>query len=168
MLARSLVLTALTASVVSGAVASAVTRLSLPPSVQAGPAVQTETQTVRASHFEIVDATGKVRGSLGILGNSSVALDMLDHGGATRVRLSLLSVGSTEPDGAVAPGLSLFGTAGADARMIVGPDNTMVIGLASAGPDGNIKGVANINMDTQFPPTIKLLGEQGRLLWQAP
>jgi hypothetical protein len=168
MLARSLVLTALVASLVSSSVAFAVARLSLPPSAQAEPVLQTIPQTLRANRFEIVDAAGTVRGYLGMAGNSSVVLDMLDHGGETRLRLSLLSVGSTDPAGPVVPGLRLFGQSGADATMVVGPDGTMRLALTDPGPDGTLKGAVDISMDAVFPPAIRLLGERALVLWQAP
>jgi len=168
MLARSLVLTALVASQVSSTVAVAAVRVSLPTPVQAEPILQTTPQTVQANRFEIVDSTGTVRGYLGMIGNSSVALDMLDHDGQTRLRLSLLSLSPPEPGGAVIPGLRLFGQMGADATMVVGPDGTMRIGLTNPGPDGSLRGAVDIRIEAEHPPGIRLFGEQARVLWQAP
>ncbi len=44
----------------------------------------------------------------------------------------------------------------------------MRLGLIDPGSDGLLRAGVDIGMEAERPPSIKLLGERARVLWQAP
>src|ERR1700686_235885 len=85
------------------------------------------TDTVEAQQFLLRDSSGKLRGSIGVLSDGAVGLNLSDPNGRTRVTVDLASNGT--------PGVDLYDQNGKErATMALGDAGEPGVGLY--GPDG--------------------------------
>jgi hypothetical protein len=117
----------------------------------AGQAKTAAPKVVRAQKFEVVDAQGRVRATLGLLPDGSPSLELTDEQGKTRAQLSLYSDGS--------PYLGLQ-----DAKLMphamlgVRSDGSPYLGLQ----DAKLKTRAELSLDSGGRPSLALSDEQGK------
>ena len=92
---RTLILTALVASLVSALTAFAVAALVFAPSGHAAPAEQGAPPVLQAQRFELVDANGAVLARLGVESDGRQGLSVLDPTGQVRTSIGLAPNGSS-------------------------------------------------------------------------
>jgi hypothetical protein len=134
----------------------------------AGQAKTATPKVVRAQKFEVVDAQGRVRATLGLLPDGSPSLELTDEQGKTRAQLSLYSDGS--------PYLGLQ-----DAKLKTRAELSLDSGGRPSLALSDEQGKTRATMGTTSPETthtgateqnaefsLVLFDKQGKVLWQAP
>ena len=117
----------------------------------------TVTDTVEAQQFLLRDSSGKLRGSMGVLSDGAVGLNLSDPAGRTRVTVDLASNGT--------PGLDLYDQDGKiRATMALGDSGQPGVGLY--GPDGHLR--TSLDVPAKKIPGLAFYKDDGKPAWGAP
>jgi hypothetical protein len=117
----------------------------------------TVTDTVEAQQFLLRDSSGKLRGSMGVLSDGAVGLNLSDPNGRTRVTLDLASNGT--------PGVDLYDQNGKErATMALGDAGDPGVGLY--GPDGHLR--TSLDIPAKKIPGLAFYKDDGKPAWGAP
>lgn len=117
----------------------------------------TVTDTVEAQQFLLRDSTGKLRGSMGVLSDGAVGLNLSDPNGRTRVTVDLASNGT--------PGVDLYDQDGKErATMALGDAGEPGVGLY--GPDGHLR--TALDVPKKDTPGLSFYHDNGKPAWGAP
>ena len=117
----------------------------------------TVTDTVEAQQFLLRDSSGKLRGSMGVLSDGAVGLNLSDPNGRTRVTLDLASNGT--------PGVDLYDQNGKErATMALGDAGEPGVGLY--GPDGHLR--TSLDIPAKKIPGLAFYKDDGKPAWGAP
>ena len=132
-------------------------RLWQPQVAAAQPKQPAVPDVLRAGRFEVVDAAGKVRASLGLGTDGTPLLAVYDAAGKARAGMIML------PDGS--PALFLYDAAGkARAGVMVLPDGSPALGLRDAA--GKRRAVMMVDRDGS--PALDLRDAEEKVIWKAP
>ena len=113
--------------------------------------------TVEAQQFLLRDASGKLRGSMGVLSDGAVGLNLEDSAGRTRVTVDLAANGT--------PGIDLFDQDGKMRETIaLGPAGQPGVGLY--GPDGHLR--TALDVPAPKTPGLSFYHDSGKPAWGAP
>ena len=117
----------------------------------------TVTDTVEAQQFLLRDSNGKLRGSMGVLSDGAVGLNLSDPNGRTRVTLDLASNGT--------PGVDLYDQNGKErATVALGDAGDPGVGLY--GPDGHLR--TALDVPKKDTPGLSFYKDNGKPAWGAP
>lgn len=117
----------------------------------------TVTDTVEAQQFLLRDGSGKLRGSMGVLSDGAVGLNLSDPNGRTRVTLDLASNGT--------PGVDLYDQNGKErATVALGDAGDPGVGLY--GPDGHLR--TALDVPKKDTPGLSFYKDNGKPAWGAP
>jgi hypothetical protein len=117
----------------------------------------TVTDTVEAQQFLLRDSSGKLRGSMGVLSDGAVGLNLSDPNGRTRVTLDLASNGT--------PGVDLYDQNGKErATVALGDAGDPGVGLY--GPDGHLR--TALDVPKKDTPGLSFYKDNGKPAWGAP
>ena len=117
----------------------------------------TVTDTVEAQQFLLRDSTGKLRGSMGVLSDGAVGLNLSDPNGRTRITVDLASNGT--------PGVDLYDQDGKErATMALGDAGEPGVGLY--GPDGHLR--TALDVPKKDTPGLSFYHDNGKPAWGAP
>ena len=117
----------------------------------------TVTDTVEAQQFLLRDSSGKLRGSMGVLSDGAVGLNLSDPNGHTRVTVDLASNGT--------PGVDLYDQNGKErATMALGDAGDPGVGLY--GPDGHLR--TSLDVPAAKTPGLAFYHDNGKPAWGAP
>lgn len=117
----------------------------------------TAPDTVQAQQFLLRDSGGKLRGSMGVLSDGAVGLNLADANGRTRVTVDLASNGT--------PGVDLYDQDGKErATMALGDAGQPGIGLY--GPDGHLR--TSLDIPKADTPGLSFYHDNGKPAWGAP
>jgi hypothetical protein len=117
----------------------------------------TVTDTVEAQQFLLRDSNGKLRGSMGVLSDGAVGLNLSDPAGRTRVTVDLASNGT--------PGVDLYDQDGKiRATMALGDSGQPGVGLY--GPDGHLR--TSLDVPAKKIPGLAFYKDDGKPAWGAP
>jgi hypothetical protein len=117
----------------------------------------TVTDTVEAQQFLLRDSSGKLRGSMGVLSDGAVGLNLSDPTGRTRVTIDLASNGT--------PGVDLYDQNGKErATMALGDAGEPGVGLY--GPDGHLR--TALDVPKKDTPGLSFYHDNGKPAWGAP
>jgi hypothetical protein len=117
----------------------------------------TTPDTVEAQQFLLRDSGGKLRGSMGVLSDGAVGLNLSDANGRTRVTLDLASNGT--------PGVDLYDQGGKErATIALGDAGEPGIGLY--GPDGHLR--TSLDIPKANTPGLSFYHDNGKPAWGAP
>jgi hypothetical protein len=117
----------------------------------------TVTDTVEAQQFLLRDSSGKLRGSMGVLSDGAVGLNLSDPNGRTRVTVDLASNGT--------PGVDLYDQDGKErATMALGDAGQPGVGLY--GPDGHLR--TSLDIPAAKIPGLAFYKDDGKPAWGAP
>jgi hypothetical protein len=117
----------------------------------------TVTDTVEAQQFLLRDSTGKLRGSMGVLSDGAVGLNLSDPNGRTRVTLDLASNGT--------PGVDLYDQNGKE-RATIALGDAGQPGLGLYGPDGHLR--TSLDIPAGKIPGLAFYKDDGKPAWGAP
>src|ERR1700722_3431653 len=117
----------------------------------------TVTDTVEAQQFLLRDSTGKLRGSMGVLSDGAVGLNLSDPNGRTRVTLDLASNGT--------PGVDLYDQNGKE-RATIALGDAGQPGLGLYGPDGHLR--TSLDIPAKKIPGLAFYKDDGKPAWGAP
>ena len=113
--------------------------------------------TVEAQQFLLRDSSGKLRGSMGVLSDGAVGLNLSDPSGRTRVTVDLASNGT--------PGVDLYDQDGkVRATMALGDAGQPGLGLY--GPDGHLR--TSLDIPAKKTPGLAFYKDDGKPAWGAP
>ena len=113
--------------------------------------------TVEAQQFLLRDSSGKLRGSMGVLSDGAVGLNLSDPSGRTRVTVDLASNGT--------PGVDLYDQDGKErATMALGDAGEPGVGLY--GPDGHLR--TSLDIPKKDTPGLSFYHDNGKPAWGAP
>jgi hypothetical protein len=122
-----------------------------------GQTSSTVTDTLEAQQFLLRDSSGKLRGSMGVLSDGAVGLNLSDPNGRTRVTIDLASNGT--------PGVDLYDQEGKErATMALGDAGEPGVGLY--GPDGHLR--ASLDIPKKDTPGLSFYHDNGKPAWGAP
>ena len=114
-------------------------------------------EAVEAQQFLLRDSSGKLRGSMGVLSDGAVGLNLEDPAGRTRVTVDLSTNGT--------PGIDLFDQDGKMRETIaLGPSGQPGVGLY--GPDGHLR--TALDVPAAKTPGISFCHDNGKPAWGAP
>ncbi len=117
----------------------------------------TVTDTVEAQQFLLRDSSGKLRGSMGVLSDGAVGLNLSDPNGRTRITVDLASNGT--------PGVDLYDQDGKErATMALGDAGEPGVGLY--GPDGHLR--TALDVPKKDTPGLSFYHDNGKPAWGAP
>jgi hypothetical protein len=115
------------------------------------------TDTLEAQQFLLRDSSGKLRGSMGVLSDGAVGLNLEDPSGRTRVAVDLASNGT--------PGIDFFDQDGKmRATIALGPTGEPGVGLY--GPDGHLR--TALDTPKKDTPGLSFYHDNGKPAWGAP
>jgi hypothetical protein len=113
--------------------------------------------TVEAQQFLLRDSTGKLRGSMGVLSDGAVGLNLSDPNGRTRVTVDLAANGT--------PGVDLYDQDGKErATMALGDAGQPGLGLY--GPDGHLR--TSLDIPAGKTAGLSFYKDDGQPAWGAP
>jgi hypothetical protein len=117
----------------------------------------TVTDTVEAQQFLLRDSSGKLRGSMGVLSDGAVGLNLSDPAGRTRVTVDLSANGT--------PGMDLYDKDGKIREtMALGDSGQPGVGLY--GPDGHLR--TSLDVPAKKIPGLAFYKDDGKPAWGAP
>ena len=117
----------------------------------------TVTDTVEAQQFLLRDSSGKLRGSMGVVSDGAVGLNLSDSNGRTRVTVDLASNGT--------PGVDLYDQDGkVRATTALGDAGQPGVGLY--GPDGHLR--TALDVPAAKTPGLSFYHDDGKPAWGAP
>src|SRR5580658_6563126 len=117
----------------------------------------TVTDTVEAQQFLLRDGTGKLRGSMGVLSDGAVGLNLSDPNGRTRITVDLASNGT--------PGVDLYDQNGkVRATMALGDDGDPGVGLYGA--KGHLR--TSLDVPAGKTPGLAFYKDDGQPAWGVP
>jgi hypothetical protein len=117
----------------------------------------TVTDTVEAQQFLLRDSSGKLRGSMGVLSDGAVGLNLSDPAGRTRVTVDLSANGT--------PGMDLYDQDGKIREtMALGDSGQPGVGLY--GPDGHLR--TSLDVPAKKIPGLAFYKDDGKPAWGAP
>lgn len=121
------------------------------------PAHASEPQVVRSTRFELIDASGRVRGALALDGSGSPRLSLADASGRSRIEMFVLASG--------VPGLVLYDEGGVGRiSFVTDAQGAPALVLSDAlGKSG-----AMLHVDQSGAPSLWLRDQQGRERTVAP
>ena len=113
--------------------------------------------TVEAQQFLLRDSSGKLRGSMGVLADGAVGLNLSDPNGRTRVTVDLASNGT--------PGVDLYDQNGkVRATMALGDDGDPGVGLYGA--KGHLR--TSLDVPAGKTPGLAFYKDDGQPAWGVP
>ena len=113
--------------------------------------------TLEAQQFLLRDSSGKLRGSMGVLSDGAVGINLEDTSGRTRVAVDLASNGT--------PGMDFFDSNGKmRATIAIGPTGEPGVGLY--GPDGHLR--TALDTPKKDTPGLSFYHDNGKPAWGAP
>jgi hypothetical protein len=113
--------------------------------------------TVEAQQFLLRDSSGKLRGSMGVLADGAVGLNLSDPDGRTRVTVDLASNGT--------PGVDLYDQNGkVRATMALGDDGDPGVGLYGA--KGHLR--TSLDVPAGKTPGLAFYKDDGQPAWGVP
>jgi hypothetical protein len=117
----------------------------------------TVADTVEAQQFLLRDSSGKLRGSMGVLSDGAVGMNLSDTNGRTRITVDLASNGT--------PGVDLYDQDGKErATMALGDAGQPGLGLY--GPDGHLR--TSLDIPSEKTPGLSFYKDDGKPAWGAP
>ena len=113
--------------------------------------------TVEAQQFLLRDSSGKLRGSMGVLSDGAVGLNLSDPSGRTRMTVDLASNGT--------PGVDLYDQDGkVRATMALGDAGQPGLGLY--GPNGHLR--TSLDVPAAKTPGLAFYKDDGKPAWGVP
>lgn len=113
--------------------------------------------TLQAQQFLLRDASGKLRGAMGVTSDGAVGLNFSDPSGRTRLTVDLAANGT--------PGVDLYDQDGkVRATMALGDDGLPGIGLY--GPNGHLR--TSLDVPVGKTPGLAFYKDDGKPAWGVP
>jgi hypothetical protein len=114
-------------------------------------------ETVEAQQFLLRDASGNLRGAMGVLSDGAVGLNLSDSSGRSRVTVDLAANGT--------PGVDLYDQNG-KIRATLALGDSGQPGLGLYGPDGHLR--TSLDVPAPKTPGLAFYKDDGKPAWGAP